>query len=932
MALRCQSGRTTQWLLVQSTKEGGKAGFVPGNYVEETTGVKSTPSPASVSPQFVIPPWRVHTLPRSSSEDGEETEEEEEMEEEIEEEIEEGAEDGEPAVALYDFEGTCSDELTVQEDERLWIIEKGSEGWWKCRNEHGINGVVPASYLESTGGASITTESEDNGAAERLQAEREEEERQKRERAEKEWKKKEQEQRVKAIAAAAEAATAAKAKRRKRQAAKRAQQKAEKGHSSAPRPPISQMKPRDSNSSAGRSSNDVHKSESSVILSNTKKGIEHNPSYSHWDGLGRPALLGAQHSDEAIEALLSNSDALDPFRQHIMAPAENHEASCSDDKHTLFVHRSLARNLYPEALLGAEKVIELDPSSYRGYELKHAALHGAKRYGEAIEAFKIMLSKLDDTSDARIQKLRQQYVSPSEVEDAIKKVIDTRLENAPLRVLNTFTGRLCDQEAQINAFKESTEYTEILSSSTRAPLQTEPIKEAVAKYFTWAMLSHRWEGKEPRLYEIQDKDVYTLDAVGTVVKLQKFCQVARDAGHRWAWSDTCCIDQNNNAELQRSVNSMFVWYRNSALTIVYLSDVPPSSKSGALADSTWNTRGWTVQEFLAPGIVLFYQENWTLYLNDPCPNHKESVTIMQELEHSTGIDARSLITFRPGMTGAREKLQWASSRVTTLQEDIAYSLFGIFGVHLNVIYGEMKQNALGRLLQEIIAHSGDISALDWVGQPSNFNSCLPAEIASYKAPPCPLPSLSEDEMQTSVATLRNTVSMESASKLYALLDNLHAPPVRRSRGQDLETCPTYEVKADGLQDMLIATKYKLIQFSRAKSTRQPYLLVRPWNRDDLELPDLAEEIESEDGWSEPESSSDDSLSGSSRDNEPADSESHLRTLRSIVRLGQPFGALLLAQQRGGEYKRIASDNNIIARVKDVASVHDMMNIRTLEIL
>ncbi|KAG1725622.1 uncharacterized protein EDB91DRAFT_1167776 [Suillus paluster] len=81
----------------------------------------------------------------------------------------------------------------------------------------------------------------------------------------------------------------------------------------------------------------------------------------------------------------------------------------------------------------------------------------------------------------------------------------------------------------------------------------------------------------------------------------------------------------------------------------------------------------------------------------------------------------------------------------------------------------MKQNALGRLLQEIIAHLGDISALAWVGQSSNFNSCIRAEIASYKVPPCPLPSLSEDEIQTSVSTLQNTVPVESASNLYALL-------------------------------------------------------------------------------------------------------------------------------------------------------------------
>jgi len=439
-----------------------------------------------------------------------------------------------------------------------------------------------------------------------------------------------------------------------------------------------------------------------------------------------------------------------------------------------------------------------------------------------------------------------------------------------------------------------------------------------------------------------------LNSVGTMVKLQTFCKTARDAGYHWAWSDTCCIDQNNNVELQRSVNSMFVWYRQSALTIVYLSDVSPSAKSGALAKSAWNTRGWTIQEFLAPTVVLFYRADWTPYLDDRSSNHKMSASIMRELQNSTGIDASSLITFRPGMKGAREKLQWASSRVTTLQEDIAYSLFGIFGIHLPVIYGETKQNALGRLLQEIVARSGDITALDWIGKSSQFNSCLPADITSYKAPPCILSSLPEDEMQVSVSKLQNAVTVESALTLYTLLDNLSAPrfansrlqlpciaypvtEVRRRGGQDQETCFTYYVKADGLQDLAITTEDRLIQFSRARPTQQSFLLVRPWNRYDPGLLDF-EDDKSIKTMSMPWSMSDRSLSGSPDEYEKSvDLELPSRALRLMVRLGQAFGALLLAQQRGGEYKRIASDHNIMARVKDMTAIHGM-DIRTLEIL
>jgi hypothetical protein len=477
----------------------------------------------------------------------------------------------------------------------------------------------------------------------------------------------------------------------------------------------------------------------------------------------------------------------------------------------------------------------------------------------------------------------------------------------------------------------------------------ESIEKVVKVYFRWVMLSHRWEHKEPLLHDVEDKVVYDLDPVGTMVKLQTFCKTTRDAGYLWAWSDTCCIDQHSNSEVHRSVNSMFVWYHNSALTIVYLSDVPPSSKSGALAGSAWNTRGWTVQEFLAPNIVLFYQADWTLYLNDHSPNHKKSVAIMQELQSSTGIDACALVAFRPGMTGAREKLQWASTRITTLQEDVAYSLFGIFGVHLPVIYGETKQNALGRLLQEIVAQSGDISVLDWVGKSSTFNSCLPADIAVYKPPPCTSLFLSEDQIKTSVLSLQDAIVIKFALSLYSRLGNLTAPrfaacrlhlpciafpvtEVRRKRSQEQVTCLTYEIKADGLQDLSITTEDKLVTFSHARSSRQPYLLVRPWNRYDLQLPDLADDAQSVDDWSEPESHSDEFFSGSSGKSESVDSEPHSRALSLIVRLGQPFGALLLAQQRGGEYKRVASDHNIKAQVKDLTAVHDMMDVRTLEIL
>ncbi|KAG2338322.1 hypothetical protein BDR05DRAFT_705055 [Suillus weaverae] len=655
---------------------------------------------------------------------------------------------------------------------------------------------------------------------------------------------------------------------------------------------------------------------------------------------------------ECSMLFLTNGDAALAAREYDRA-IDSYSAAIDLDSASdaVFAKRSKARLgklLWTEALFDAQKVTELNSLSYLGYHLKYEALHGAQRYDEAIQAFQIMLSKLDNAHDTETRKLRQQYLSPSEVDRAIRKVIDDQLVNAPLRVLDTTTGLLCDREVQINTFKSSIEYSELVSSAITHPdFRMERIREVVMTYFQHVMLSHRWEGKEPLLQDIQGKIVYELDPVGGVKKLQSFCKTARNLGYRWAWSDTCCIDKNNNVELQESVNSMFVWYDHSALTIVYLSDVPPSSKSGALAKSNWNTRGWTVQEFLAPNVILFYQKDWTLYLNDRTPNHKDSVAIIQELEYATGIDRRAIIAFRPGMRDAREKLQWASTRTTTLQEDIAYSLSGIFGVRLRVDYGEKKQNALGRLLQEIVAQSGDITALDWVGESSEFNSCLPADITSYEAPPCKLPSLSEDEIQSSVSSLRVVVALQSASKLYQTLDYLSAPrfahrrlhlpcivfPVteaRRRPGRDQDTY-SYALKSDGLHDLQITTEDKLILFSPARPppTWQTILLVRPWSRHLLELHGPAEDMKSMGDWSVPGSPVHDSPAAQ---NEPVYSESHLRALRLIVRLGQPFSAFLLARQRDGEFKRIASDHDIIAQVKDMTSVDNMMDIRTLEVL
>jgi hypothetical protein len=112
------------------------------------------------------------------------------------------------------------------------------------------------------------------------------------------------------------------------------------------------------------------------------------------------------------------------------------------------------------------------------------------------------------------------------------------------------------------------------------------------------------------------------------------------------------------------------------------------------------------------------------------------------------------------------------------------------------------------------------------------------------------------------------------------------------------------------------------------------LLIHPWDRSLLELHDFEELSDTESILVEDSSPPVSPLSpiGSLGEIGSDDTGSYSRALQLITRLGQPFSAFLLAQQRGGEYKRIATDQNIIAQVKDMTAVHDMMDVRTIEIL
>jgi hypothetical protein len=208
----------------------------------------------------------------------------------------------------------------------------------------------------------------------------------------------------------------------------------------------------------------------------------------------------------------------------------------------------------------------------------------------------------------------------------------------------------------------------------------------------YAILSHTW-GANDDDDEVSFRDI--VKGTGTNKSGYRkllFCyeQAIKDDLH-FVWVDTCCIDKSSSAEVSEAINSMFRWYHEAAKCYVYLSDVSASDPS--FQKSRWFTRGWTLQELLAPEVVLFYSVEGRL-LGD-----RDSLA--QDIAEVTGIDA-SAIKGRPlSDFSIEERMSWARQRETKREEDMVYSLLGIFSVYMPLIYGEGKANALKRLQNEI---------------------------------------------------------------------------------------------------------------------------------------------------------------------------------------------------------------------------------------
>ncbi|KAI1088529.1 heterokaryon incompatibility protein-domain-containing protein [Rostrohypoxylon terebratum] len=198
----------------------------------------------------------------------------------------------------------------------------------------------------------------------------------------------------------------------------------------------------------------------------------------------------------------------------------------------------------------------------------------------------------------------------------------------------------------------------------------------------YAILSHRWLAPE---HEITFQDVEQgflwSERIFTrrkgFYKFDQCCQQALRDGFNYVWIDTCCIDKSSSAELQENINSMYRYYENSQKC--YL---------------------------IAPRQVDFFDREWKFIggKND----------VLDTLSDITGID-RALFTQdrRLEMYPVAQRMSWASHRKATKDEDLAYSLLGLFDVNMPMLYGEGGSKAFLRLQEEIIKSSDDQSIFAW---------------------------------------------------------------------------------------------------------------------------------------------------------------------------------------------------------------------------
>ncbi|KAK2736253.1 het domain protein [Colletotrichum kahawae] len=223
----------------------------------------------------------------------------------------------------------------------------------------------------------------------------------------------------------------------------------------------------------------------------------------------------------------------------------------------------------------------------------------------------------------------------------------------------------------------------------------------------YAILSHTWGSVEVVYADIRN---HTAASKSSFEKIRYSCHQTIADGFEYVWIDSCCIDKSSTAELSEAINSMFDWYDKAEVCYAYLSGVSStvdtSKTDGDFAACRWFTRGWTLQELLAPDDLIFFSDDWVKIGEKP--------TLSRPLSVITGIEEDILKGTRPIESASiAKRMSWAAHRKTTRPEDVAYCLMGLFGVNMPMLYGE-GDKAFLRLQEEIMKQSDDQSLFAWV--------------------------------------------------------------------------------------------------------------------------------------------------------------------------------------------------------------------------
>lgn len=254
----------------------------------------------------------------------------------------------------------------------------------------------------------------------------------------------------------------------------------------------------------------------------------------------------------------------------------------------------------------------------------------------------------------------------------------------------------------------------------------------------YAILSHTWGDDEVTYRDIISLSKEQLRQKKAFQKIEKCCIKALEWGLEWVWMDTCCIDQTSSAELSEAINSMYQWYRQSAVCFAHLQGVTAVEKDflqsidadrahlrrkRSFDEARWFNRGWCLQELLAPRNMHFYNTHWE-YVGS-------KYSLKTHISKVTGIDEYGMFIPDLSVLSVAHRMSWAARRQTTRPEDVAYCLLGIFNINMPLLYGEGQTRAFYRLQEEIMRRTEDHSLFAWGGDGIDFRNDMVGFLAPH---------------------------------------------------------------------------------------------------------------------------------------------------------------------------------------------------------